>query len=197
MLWSAPRPGAAPEGRHACGLTVQLSQGQDRPPLRPEGAPPTAGVLRSQAVLPLWWVGGIVHVAAAGVNPFLTFSATSESTGKIFKKSFKFSGSAANLSSNRPAFFDEIFGVLPLLDPARCACTLSLHSRSVRTMVARPMRTDFRSGREPFGACRRCSIARSPGFPFPPLALVPNETPAAIPAGVSPCVSGPAPVHAV
>lgn len=68
VLWSAPHPGVAPEGRHAHGWTIQLSQGQDRPPLRPEGAPPTAGVLRSQAALPLWWVGGIVHGAAAGVN---------------------------------------------------------------------------------------------------------------------------------
>jgi hypothetical protein len=73
VLWSAPRPDAAPEGRHAHGLTIQLSQGQDRPPRMPEGAPPTAGVLRSQAVLPLWWVGGIVHVAAAGVNSLLHF----------------------------------------------------------------------------------------------------------------------------
>jgi hypothetical protein len=88
-------------------------------------------------------------------------------------------------------------GVLLLLDLVRSVCTLSLHSGSVRTMVARPMRTDFRRGREPFRSCRRCSITRSPGFPFPPLALVPNETPAAIPAGVSPCVSGSAPVHAV
>ena len=39
----------------------------------PEGAPPTAGVLRSQAALPLWWVGGIVHVASAGVNPLFHF----------------------------------------------------------------------------------------------------------------------------
>jgi hypothetical protein len=73
VRWSAPHPGAAPEGRHAYGRTIQLSQGQDRPPLRPEGAPPTAGVLRSQAALPLWWVGGIVHGAAAGVNSLLHF----------------------------------------------------------------------------------------------------------------------------
>jgi hypothetical protein len=39
----------------------------------PEGAPPTAGVLRSQAALILWWVGGIVHVASAGVNPIFHF----------------------------------------------------------------------------------------------------------------------------
>ncbi|HSF33652.1 MAG TPA: hypothetical protein VLK82_24700, partial [Candidatus Tectomicrobia bacterium] len=39
----------------------------------PEGAPPTAGVLRSQAALPLWWVGGIVHVASAGVNSIFHF----------------------------------------------------------------------------------------------------------------------------
>jgi hypothetical protein len=72
-LWSALRPGAAPAGRHAHGRTIQLSQGQDRPPLMPEGAPPTAGVLRSQAALPWWWVGGIVHVASAGVNSLFHF----------------------------------------------------------------------------------------------------------------------------
>lgn len=73
MRWSAPRPGAAPEGRHARGRTMQLSQGQDRPPLMPEGAPPTAGVLRAHAALPLWWVGGIVHGAAASVNSIFQF----------------------------------------------------------------------------------------------------------------------------
>jgi hypothetical protein len=73
VLWSAPRPGAAPEGRHAHGRTIQLSQGQDRQPLMPEGAPPAAGVLRSQAALPVWWVGGIVHVASAGVNSIFHF----------------------------------------------------------------------------------------------------------------------------
>jgi hypothetical protein len=31
------------------GLTIQLSQSQGRQPLRPEGAPPAAGVPRSQA----------------------------------------------------------------------------------------------------------------------------------------------------
>jgi hypothetical protein len=39
------------ESQHARGLTIQLSQGQGRQPLRPEGAPPAAGVLRSQAAL--------------------------------------------------------------------------------------------------------------------------------------------------
>jgi hypothetical protein len=39
------------ESQHARGLTIQLSQGQGRQPLRPEGAPPATGVLRSQAVL--------------------------------------------------------------------------------------------------------------------------------------------------
>jgi hypothetical protein len=73
VLWSAPRPGAAPEGRHARGRTMQLSQGQDRPPRMPEGAPPTAGVLRSQVALPVGWVGGIVHGASAGVNPLCHF----------------------------------------------------------------------------------------------------------------------------
>jgi hypothetical protein len=73
LLWSAPRPVAAPEGIHARGLTIQLSQGQDRQPHMPEGAPPAAGVLRLQAALPLWWVGGIVHVASAGVNPIFHF----------------------------------------------------------------------------------------------------------------------------
>ena len=37
------------ESQHARGLTMQLSQGQGRQPLRPEGAPPAAGVPRSQA----------------------------------------------------------------------------------------------------------------------------------------------------
>ena len=37
------------ESQHARGLTIQLSQGQGRQPLRPEGAPPAAGVPRSQA----------------------------------------------------------------------------------------------------------------------------------------------------
>jgi hypothetical protein len=73
VLWSAPRPGAAPEGRHAHGRTMQLSQGQDRPPLMPEGALPTAGVLRSPAALPWWWVGSSVHGAAAGVNSLCHF----------------------------------------------------------------------------------------------------------------------------
>jgi hypothetical protein len=39
------------ESQHTRGLTIQLSQGQGRQPLRPEGAPPAAGVLRSQAAL--------------------------------------------------------------------------------------------------------------------------------------------------
>ena len=39
------------ESQHARGLTIQLSQGQGRQPLRPEGAPPAAGVPRSQATL--------------------------------------------------------------------------------------------------------------------------------------------------
>ena len=39
------------ESQHARGLTIQLSQSQGRQPLRPEGAPPAAGVPRSQAVL--------------------------------------------------------------------------------------------------------------------------------------------------
>ena len=38
------------ESQHACGLTMQRSQGQGRQPRRPEGAPPAAGVPRSQAV---------------------------------------------------------------------------------------------------------------------------------------------------
>jgi hypothetical protein len=37
------------ESQHTRGLTIQLSQGQGRQPLRPEGAPPAAGVPRSQA----------------------------------------------------------------------------------------------------------------------------------------------------
>ena len=37
------------ESQHARGLTIQLSQGQGRQPLRPEGAPRAAGVPRSQA----------------------------------------------------------------------------------------------------------------------------------------------------
>jgi hypothetical protein len=39
------------ESQHARGLTIQLSQGQGRQPLPPEGAPPAAGVPRSQAAL--------------------------------------------------------------------------------------------------------------------------------------------------
>jgi hypothetical protein len=39
------------ESQHARGLTIQLSQGQGRQPLRSEGAPPAAGVPRSQTVL--------------------------------------------------------------------------------------------------------------------------------------------------
>jgi len=35
--------------QHARGLTIQLSQGQGRQLLRPEGAPPAAGVPRSHA----------------------------------------------------------------------------------------------------------------------------------------------------
>ena len=37
------------ESQHTRGLTIQLSQGQGRQPLRPEGAPPAAGVPRSHA----------------------------------------------------------------------------------------------------------------------------------------------------
>ena len=37
------------ESQHARGLTMQRSQGQGRQPLRPEGAPPAAGVLRLHA----------------------------------------------------------------------------------------------------------------------------------------------------
>ena len=37
--------------QHARGLTIQLSQGQGRQLLRPEGAPPAASVPRSQAAL--------------------------------------------------------------------------------------------------------------------------------------------------
>lgn len=79
---------------------------------------------------------------------------------------------------------------IPLLVVAMRASPRPLDLRGVRTGVARPVRTNFQSMREPLRACRRCSIARSPGFPFPPLALVPNEAPAAIPAGVSPCLRG-------
>ena len=43
--------GGTGESQHARGLTIQLSQGQGRQLLRPEGAPPAAGVPRSQAVL--------------------------------------------------------------------------------------------------------------------------------------------------
>jgi len=43
--------GGTGESQHARGLTIQLSQGQGRQPLRPEGAPPATGVPRSQAVL--------------------------------------------------------------------------------------------------------------------------------------------------
>jgi len=43
--------GGIVESQHARGLTIQLSQGQGRQPVRPEGAPPAAGVLRSQAAL--------------------------------------------------------------------------------------------------------------------------------------------------
>ena len=39
------------ESQHTRGLTIQLSQGQGRQPLRPEGAPPAAGVPRSHAAL--------------------------------------------------------------------------------------------------------------------------------------------------
>ena len=39
------------ESQHTRGLTIQLSQGQGRQPLRPEGAPPAAGMPRSQAAL--------------------------------------------------------------------------------------------------------------------------------------------------
>ncbi len=43
--------------------------------------------------------------------------------------------------------------------------------------------------REPFPSSRRCSYLRGVQVsPFPPLALVPNGSPAAIPAGAPPCV---------
>ena len=43
------------ESQHTRGLTIQRSQGQGRQPFRPEGAPPAAGVLRSQAALAFAW----------------------------------------------------------------------------------------------------------------------------------------------
>ena len=45
----AQTEGGTVESQPARGLAIQLSQGQDRQPLRPEGVPPAAGVLRSQA----------------------------------------------------------------------------------------------------------------------------------------------------
>ena len=39
------------ERQHARGLTIQLSQGQGRQPLQPEGAPPAAGVCRARTLL--------------------------------------------------------------------------------------------------------------------------------------------------
>ena len=42
---------SATEGMHARGLTIQLSQGQGRQPLVPEGAPPAAGVPRLKAAV--------------------------------------------------------------------------------------------------------------------------------------------------
>ena len=56
MVREAPIPDASltppyGESQHTRGLTIQLSQGQGRQPFRPEGAPPAAGVLRSQAAL--------------------------------------------------------------------------------------------------------------------------------------------------
>ena len=48
VVQTARGPGESQQTR---GLTIQLSQGQGRQPLRPEGAPPAAGVLRSHAAL--------------------------------------------------------------------------------------------------------------------------------------------------
>ena len=45
----AQTEGGTVESQPARGLAIQLSQGQDRQPLRPEGVPPAAGGLRSQA----------------------------------------------------------------------------------------------------------------------------------------------------
>jgi hypothetical protein len=45
---------SATEGMHARGLTIQLSQGQGRQPLVPEGAPLAAGVPRSNTARALW-----------------------------------------------------------------------------------------------------------------------------------------------
>jgi hypothetical protein len=42
------------EEERAQGLAMQLSQGQDRQPLAPEGAPPAADVRRLQAGMKLW-----------------------------------------------------------------------------------------------------------------------------------------------
>jgi hypothetical protein len=48
-----PRESVTPERRHARGLAIQLSQGQGRQLLMPEGAPPAVGVQLFKAAV-LW-----------------------------------------------------------------------------------------------------------------------------------------------
>jgi len=47
---------------------MQLSQGLDRQPLSPEGAPPMLGMQLSRASLAHGCIRGILRLVAAGVN---------------------------------------------------------------------------------------------------------------------------------
>jgi hypothetical protein len=58
----------------------------------------------------------------------------------------------------------------------------------VRTTVARDVHDSHRAGGNHYALAVVALIRGVQVSPFPPLALVPNETPAAIPAGVSPCL---------
>jgi hypothetical protein len=60
--------------------------------------------------------------------------------------------------------------------------------RSVRTPMARDVHGSQRAGGNHYALAVVALIRGVQVSPFPPLALVPNETPAAIPAGVSPCL---------
>jgi hypothetical protein len=63
-----PRPTTARGGMCKIGLAIQLSQGQGRQPLSPEGAPQAVGVRCSRVAMARVWVRDIVRLASAGVN---------------------------------------------------------------------------------------------------------------------------------
>ena len=76
---ATPRFPTARGGMGKRGLAIQLSQGQGRQPLSPEGAPQAVGVRCSRAAMARVWVRDIVRLASAGVNT-LTVTTPAESS---------------------------------------------------------------------------------------------------------------------